>query len=82
MIFHVFACQEEREDGTRCQWPLRVGERRVPMGTGGVRAREISDFCKRCRRQGRAEEGEQCDFALVRYETKNRKVVEFSSLAF
>jgi len=75
-IFYVFECRKERVDGTWCGWSRRVGERRVPMGESGRRAEEIDDFCKRCRRQGRVEEGERCTFYFLRRETGDRRIIE------
>lgn len=75
-VFYVFECQHERGDGTLCRWPYRAGEGRVPRGPDGRRAREIEEFCKRCKRQGRAQEGERCLFCLVRRETADRRVIE------
>ena len=81
-IFHVFTCTRERMDGTPCGWPTRVGKGRVPRRADGRRAEEIEDFCKRCRGQGRVQEGERCTFCFVRQETKDRRPIEEISLAY
>lgn len=80
-IFHIFACTKEREGGSLCGWPKRVREGRVPREPDGTRAREIEDFCKRCRRQGRAMEGEKSIFCFVRRENEHRRIVEDVVLA-
>jgi len=81
VIFHVFECQKELSDGTLCAWPMRVGEGRVPRGRNGKRVQVIEDFCRRCRRQGRVQEGERCTFHLIRRETKDRRILEDISFA-
>lgn len=82
-IFYVFECRKEREDGTLCGWqPPRYGKGRVPRGADGKRVKEIEDFCKRCQRQGRVQEGERCTLYFLRRETKDRRIIEDLSLAY
>ncbi len=77
-VFYIFECRKERTDGTgaRCGWQVRVGEGRVSRVRDGNRTREILDFCKRCRRQGRVQDGERCTFYFLRRETKSRRALE------